>query len=226
MLNRKTENGMEEDEITIRFARRKLDALKVALYAEGKDLDQSLEKYIGKLYADKVPKNERAKIERLIQEDVKTEQEDRDRFVAVRLTDGEETVCFTASVSNSFYGVAGQLKDMLKGAENSTLDSLLEYFIDAYVMDDRLFDIIASAPDDPLLQAVMELNFKDCTMSFKGRGADQPVCYEMEDAEKAYRRAESIPKISRKAREELFRDYLQAREINAADMAEQPVQRL
>ncbi len=53
---------MKEDEIAIRFDRRKLDALKVALYAEGEDLDQSLEKYIGKLYADKVPKNERAKI--------------------------------------------------------------------------------------------------------------------------------------------------------------------
>ena len=38
---------MEEDEIAIRFDRRKLDALKVALYAEGKDLDQALEKYIG-----------------------------------------------------------------------------------------------------------------------------------------------------------------------------------
>ena len=219
---------MEEDVIAIRFDRRKLDALKVALYAEGKDLDQSLEKYIGKLYADKVPKNERAKIERQIQEEINAEQEEQDRFIAVRLTDGEETVCFTASGSNSFYGVAGQLKDMLKGAENSTLDSLLEYFIDAYVMDDRLFDIIASAPDNPLLQAVMELNFKDCTMSFKGRGAAQPVRYEMEDAEKAYRRAESVPKISRKAREELFKDYLQGREINAADadMAEQIVPRL
>ena len=42
----KGENGMEEDEIAIRFDRRKLDALKVALYAEGEDLDQSLEKYI------------------------------------------------------------------------------------------------------------------------------------------------------------------------------------
>lgn len=217
---------MEEDEITIRFARRRLDALKVALYAEGKDLDQSLEKYIGKLYADKVPKNERAKIERLIQEDVKAEQEEQDRFVAVRLTDGEETVCFTASGSNSFYGVAGQLKDMLKGAESSTLDSLLEYFIDTYVMDDRLFDVIVSAPDNSLLQAVMELNFKDCTMSFKGRGATQFVRYEMEDAEKAYKSAESVPKISEKAREELFMDYLQGREIHAADMAEQPAQRL
>ena len=118
------------------------------------------------------------------------------------------------------------MRGMLKGAENSTLDSLLEYFIDAYVMDVRLFDIIASAPDNPLLQAVMELNFKDCTMSFKGRGATQFVRYEMEDAEKAYRRAESVPKISRKAREELFRGYLQGREINAADMAEQPVPRL
>ena len=66
---------MKEDEIAIRFDRRKLDALKVALYAEGEDLDQSLEKYIGKLYADKVPKNERAKIERQIQEEIKAEQE-------------------------------------------------------------------------------------------------------------------------------------------------------
>lgn len=115
---------------------------------------------------------------------------------------------------------------MLKEADDSTLDSLLEYFIDAYVMDDRLFDIIATAPNNPLLQAVMELNFKDCTMSFKGRGTAQPVRYEMEDAEKAYRRAESVPKISGKAREELFRDYLHGREINAADMAEQPVPRL
>ena len=217
---------MAEEEIRIPFNKHKLDALKVALYEEGIDLDQSLEKYIGKLYADKVPKNERTKIERLIQEDVKAEQEEQDRFVAVRLTDGEETVCFTASVSNSFYGVAGQLKDMLKGAENSTVDSLLEYFIDAHVMDDRLFDIIASAPDNPLLQAVMELNFKDCTMSFKGRGATQFVLYEMEDAEKAYKSAESVPKISGMAREELFMDYLQGREIHAADMVEQPVQHL
>ena len=115
---------------------------------------------------------------------------------------------------------------MLKEADDRTLDSLLEYFIDAYVMDDRLFDIIATAPDNPLLQAVMELNFKDCTMSFKGRGAAQPVRYEMENAEKAYRRAESVPKISGKAREELFKDYLQGREINAADMVGQPVPRL
>ena len=217
---------MAEEEIRIPFNKHKLDALKVALYEEGIDLDQSLEKYIGKLYADKVPKNERAKIERQIQEEINAEQEKQDRFIAVRLTDGEETVCFTASGSNSFYGVAGQLKDMLKEADDSTLDSLLEYFIDAYVMDDRLFDIVAGAPDNPLLQAVMELNFKDCTMSFKGRGTAQPVRYEMEDAEKAYRRAESIPKISGKAREELFRDYLQGREINAADMVGQPVPRL
>ena len=176
---------MKEDEIAIRFDRRKLDALKVALYAEGEDLDQSLEKYIGKLYADKVPKNERAKIERQIQEEINAEQEEQDRFIAVRLTDGEETVCFTAGGSNSFYGVAGQLKDMLKEADDSTLDSLLEYFIDAYVMDDRLFDVIVSAPDNSLLQAVMGLNFKDCTMSFKGRGATQFVRYEMEDAQKA-----------------------------------------
>lgn len=93
-------------------------------------------------------------------------------------------------------------------------------------MDDRLFDIVANAPDAPLLQAVMELNFKDCTLSVKGRGAAQPVRYEMEDAEKAYRRAESIPKISGKARKELFKDYLQGREINAADMAEQVVPHL
>ena len=107
---------MKEDEIAIRFDRRKLDALKVALYAEGEDLDQSLEKYIGKLYADKVPKNERAKIERQIQEEIKAEQEKQDRFIAVRLTDGEETICFTASGSNSFYCVsyirtAGQIID-------------------------------------------------------------------------------------------------------------------
>ena len=76
---------MEEDVIAIRFDRRKLDALKVALYAEGEDLDQSLEKYIGKLYADKVPKNERAKIERQIQEEINAEQEEQDRFIAVRL---------------------------------------------------------------------------------------------------------------------------------------------
>ena len=37
---------MEEDVIAIRFDRRKLDALKVALYAEGEHLDKSLEKYI------------------------------------------------------------------------------------------------------------------------------------------------------------------------------------
>lgn len=128
---------MKEDEIAIRFDRRKLDALKVALYAEGEDLDQSLEKYIDKLYADKVPKNERAKIERQIQEEIKAEQEKQDRFIAVRLTDGEETICFTASGSNSFYCVAGQLKDMLKEADDSTLDSLLEYFIDAYVIMER-----------------------------------------------------------------------------------------
>ena len=217
---------MAEEEIRIPFNKHKLDALKVALYEEGIDLDQSLEKYIGKLYADKVPKNERAKIERQIQEEIKAEQEEQERFIAVRLTDGEETICFTASGSNSFYCVAGQLKDMLKEADDSTWDSLLEYFIDAYVIDDRLFDIIATAPDNPLLQAVMELNFKDCTMALKGRGTSHPVRYEMEDAEKAYRRAESVPKISGKAREELFRDYLQGREINAADMVGQPVPRL
>ena len=72
---------MEEDEIAIRFDRRKLDALKVALYAEGEDLDQSLEKYIGKLYADKVPKNERAKIERQIQEEINAEQEKQEHRI-------------------------------------------------------------------------------------------------------------------------------------------------
>lgn len=164
--------------------------------------------------------NERSDVEKQIQKDETAEKEEKDQFVVIKLKSGKDVVCLTASGSNDLYFIAGQCRAMLKDADENTLDTLAQYFIDMNFMDDRLYDVIVYAQNNHLLKAVMELNFNNCILTIKERGATQPICYQMEDLEKAHKSSDTIPNISQEKRDELFRKYLQGLEFERAEQEE------
>ncbi len=208
---------MAEEEIRIPFNRHKLDALKVALYTAGKDFDREIADLLEQFYIKNVSAQERLAVEKQIRKDETAEKEEMDQFVVIKLKSGKDVVCLTASGSNDLYFIAGQCRVMLKDADENTLDTLAQYFIDRNFMDDRLYDVIVNAQSNHLLKAVVELNFNNCILTIKERGATQPICYQMEDLEKAHRNADTIPNISQEKRDELFRKYLHDREFEIAE---------
>ncbi len=128
---------MTDEEITLYYNEYRLDALRINLVGQGRNLPQELYKALDRLYEQVVPSNEREEVEAFIKEEEQRDTERREakkRFAVYHVSENGSDVYFTNEHFNSFHVAAYRYRLYNRGE----LSSEPKHFADAFIENDAI----------------------------------------------------------------------------------------
>lgn len=213
---------MSDIEITLFLNEHRFAALEQALTEQ----DSSVEDYLKESFVDRyeslIPEERREEIETLIQQEEQRQLEAGRQFAVLHFHEEGDDYHFTSELRDGFYSAAHRYQDEIQDKlGRQTLDSLALAFSEHQPIDEITFSVLCDAIEhDRRITAILEFDFDSGIVGVREQNDLQWRAYQLKDVSIAVSKAERLPHLPLAAKEIIFEDALQDREISLRSFEE------
>lgn len=207
---------MPDVEITLFLNEHRFAALEQALSKQDSSVEDFLKHSFLERYESLISEERREEIETLIQQEEQRQLEAGRPFAVIHFHEESDDYHFTSELRNGFYSAAYRYQDEIQDkVGRQTLDSLALAFSEHQPIDGITFSVLCDAMErDTRITAVLEFDFDGGIVGVKEQEDMQWRVYRLKDVSSAVHKAERLPHLPLAAKEMIFEDALQDREIS------------
>ncbi len=186
---------MADEEITLYYNEHRLDALRVNLSTQNRNLSQELYKALDRLYEQVVPADERKEVEVFIKDEEQKEAERREarrRFAVFHVCENGADAYFTSEHFKTFSAAAYRYRLYSRGELSSQPQSLADAFVGSNETTAEDYELFCNQMSNDLrISALIDFDLDTETVSVCDSGENTWRYYRLHDlsvaAFKAYR---------------------------------------
>lgn len=213
---------MSDIEITLFLNEYRFAALEQALSEQGSSVEDFLNRSFMERYESLIPEEKREEIETLIQQEEQRQLEGGGQFAVIHFHEEGDDYHFTSELRDGFYSAAHRYQDEIQDkVGRQTLDSLALSFSEHQPIDEVTFSVLCDAMEhDRRIAAILEFDFDGGIVGVRKQEDMEWRAYRLKDVSIAVSKAERLPNLPLAAKEMIFEDALQDREISLRSFEE------
>lgn len=209
---------MADEEITLYYNRRRLDALRVALEAQCQTLGEELYSKMDALYESLVSAQERARIETEIVDDMRKAEAAKEasrRFTVFHVLENGKDSYFTSDHFRNFLAAAYRYRLYSRNELDSHPDNLRDAYIETIPITKSDFNNLASSiSEDFRIQGVFDFDIDNGNVTICTGHDNYWRTYDLRDVSVAVFKAERSDYRAGPERERIFDNALAGKEID------------